>query len=86
MARTQELVEEAERQRAVIADQFAAEFGYGRTMLNPMAFTDTMYGNFVESGQDFLTRTLLTGSDIAEMSMDMVTEFASYSLRLDVRP
>lgn len=38
--------------------------------------------NFRESSDSFLQRTLLTGTDIAELSMAMITEFPSVSIKL----
>lgn len=85
-AETAKMEKEAKRKARTLFEQFDMEFGYGRAEFDPMRTTDTMYGSFVESEADFLSRTLLTGSDIAEMSMSMVTDFAYHTIRLPLRP
>lgn len=54
------------------SDMFGEKFGF-----DPMQLTG------YESADQFLTRTLMTGTDIADMSMDMVTNFADLTLNLD---
>jgi hypothetical protein len=39
---------------------------------------------FWESQTAFLDRTLMTGSDIAEMSLDMLTNFTDLTLNTDL--
>ncbi len=56
--------------------------GMTNHIIDPMMFTDaTEY--FGESSETFLGRTLLTGSDIAELSFGLVHEFVPTSLQLD---
>ncbi len=86
MEKARKLAEETDKQLDEISRKFAEEFGYGRAALNPMGLTDTMYGNFTEGSEDFLKRTLLTGSDIAEMSIDMMMNYAQYSIQLNLKP
>jgi hypothetical protein len=86
MQKNADMMKDFEKQQAELADRFANEFGYDRAMINPLMLTDTLSSSYVESEADFLTRTLLTGSDIAEISMDMVGNFASSTVRIDLRP
>jgi hypothetical protein len=51
---------------------------------DPMAFVQEFKPFIPESSETFLTRTLLTGSDIAEMTMDTISEFVAYSTRVDL--
>ena len=51
------------------------------TLLTEMSGVDD--ASLRESSDSFLSRTLLTGSDIAEISMAMITEFPTASLALD---
>lgn len=71
-----------------LSQRYAEEFGYGRAFFDPMSLTDSsMSGNgnlSSESSSEFLTRTLLVGSDIAEMSMSMLTNFASLTTSTDL--
>ena len=59
---------------------YAEEFGYGSRVLDPMSLTGSVSGNFMETPSVFLTRTLLTGSDIAEISLGMIDSFTDLTL------
>lgn len=53
--------------------------------INPMLMTDiaqSELSNYRESSTSFLDRTLLTGTDIAEMTCAMIAEFPTLSLQL----
>ena len=67
-----------------ISDLFAENLGYGNGYIDPMSLTDVSFGNVMETESQFLTRTLMTGSDIAELSMDMLTNFTRYTLSTDL--
>lgn len=58
--------------------------GYSGAMLDPLMFLETQDTSHtrVESSGSFLQRTLLTGSDIAEVSLGMIDDFAELSLEL----
>lgn len=79
-AKTQETIEEYEKQAQRISQQYLETFGYANGVLDPTMLTESNFSNFMESEGQFLARTLMTGSDIAEMSMDMITNFADYTL------
>lgn len=80
MGKTQELMAEYAAKAKEYEELFLREFGNGNFAFDPSLLTDQVLGELPES---FLTRTLLTGSDIAELSTDMLSNFADYSLRLD---
>ena len=83
MQQTQDLLKDYEKQTKELSERYAAEFGYGTALFNPMTLTGV--GEFFnESEAVFLSRTLMTGSDIAEMSMDMVTNFTDLTLAVDL--
>lgn len=65
-----------------IQQAFYDEFGYGNIGINPLLLTDSSDSVFFESSDTFLTRTLMTGSEIAEMSHDMLSNFPEYTLTL----
>lgn len=75
----QEYVEESRR----IEELYAENIGYGNTIINPLDFVDasTFY---VEPSSAYLSRTLMTGSDIAELSMSMVSNFADFTISTDL--
>lgn len=83
MEETQELLVDYQKQYQELAQKFADEFGYGRAMLDPLSLTDSGFGNGTETSSQFLSRTLMTGTDIAELSKDMLNNFVNYTLTLD---
>ena len=69
-----------EQQLEKINQAYAELFG---STSNAGLVTNAMLHQF-EPMDTFLTRTLLTGSDIAQMSLDMVSNFVDYTLNLDI--
>lgn len=82
--RTQDLVEDYEKESKRIAEKYADEFGYGLGTINPLILTDAANDPLGESPSSFLSRTLMTGSDIAQMSMDMLTHYSELTLSTDL--
>jgi len=63
-----------------IQKQYESMFGTGGVgVIDPMQFVTT------ESMDTFLSRTLLTGSDIADMSLNMVGNFTNMTLDLNLK-
>lgn len=59
------------------------ELGYSGVVVDPLMWTQQENsGKSFESSDTFIQRTLLTGSDIAELTMTMVTDFTELSLTL----
>lgn len=58
------------------------QFGYGAGTIDPLLLVDAPRAPVAESSSTFLTRTLMTGSEIAEMSRELLYEFPYYSLKL----
>lgn len=78
------LSNEYKDQMKLIEDRAMEVFGQN-AWIDPMVFTDMgreIYGDPRESSETFLTRTLLTGSDIAEISLAAISEFPSASLEI----
>lgn len=69
------------RQSLNLQEQYAEQFGYGTALFNPMELTEAAEDFFSEPAETFLARTLLTGSEIAEMSNNLITNFAELTLR-----
>jgi len=65
-----------------IKEAYYNEFGYGQVVIDPMDLFVDAKTVFAESSSSFLSRTTLTGTDIAEMSQDMLSNFAEYSIKL----
>lgn len=69
-----------------IDDLYKTTLGYSGVFLNPLSFTDIADSSdpngFMESSDSFLSRTLLTGDDLIEISQSMIYDFSSLSLEL----
>jgi hypothetical protein len=82
--KTQDLINDYTKKSKEVTDQYVKDFGYGTGTIDPLELTDAYKDFVLESAASFLDRTLLTGSDIAQMSMDIINNFADYTL--DVKP
>lgn len=67
-----------------IQDKFKELMGYTGAVIDPMMFTEAAGRSPTESAENFLSRTLMTGSDIAAMTHNMIGEFAKLSMDLDL--
>lgn len=67
-----------------IQQAFFTEFGYGAGKIDPSMFVDIASSSRIlaESSDTFLTRTLMTGSEVAELSRDLIYNFVDYSNKL----
>ena len=84
MAQAQDLIEEYERQSKEISDMYDNLFGTGgRAGLDPMELTHAGLSTF-ESSESYLQRTLMTGSEIAELSNSLLTNFTRNTLQIDL--
>ena len=81
MNKTREAADDFRKQTLDLQARYAEEFGYGNAQFNPMSLTQVGHDFFTETSEAFLNRTLLTGSDIASMSGDMITNFVELTLR-----
>ena len=83
LAEAKELQEAYSAETRRIQEMYVEQFGAGK-VIDPMAFTSAGQGR-VESVDSFLTRTLMTGMDVAETAHNMLSEFASLTLTLDTK-
>lgn len=82
--KTEQLMEDFQKQSKQYTDMYLKEFGQGKFDFDPTKLTNTILsGNYPETEAQFLARTMLTGSDIADMTLDMLTNFADMTLNLD---
>jgi hypothetical protein len=82
MEKTEDLTEQYSEQMKEISGRYAEEFGYGNGIIDPLQFLDISQ-DLSEAPDEFLKRTLMTGSDIAELTMLMLSNFTEISLKLD---
>ena len=69
-----------------IQDMYGEVFGYGSSALDPLYLLDAAKDNnyFPESTDAFTARTLMVGSDVAEMSHGLLNNFVQITLTLDL--
>lgn len=79
----QNLETESEAKLKEVQEAYAANIGYGSATFDPMSLT-SISGNYLESSSIFLSRTLLTGSEIADMSLGMISNFTDLTLNTDL--
>lgn len=83
LAEQEEVLEEYEKESREVRQAWVDNLGGGNGVVDPLAITD-IFGSSVESVDSFLQRTLMTGSDIADMSLDLLTNFADITLDIDL--
>lgn len=76
-----EIEQNYEKELEKISDLTDEILGMTNPYIDPIMFTDAAE-YFGESSESFLSRTLLTGSDLAELSHAMISDFAELSLEL----
>lgn len=72
---------EAKAEAERIQQAYFNEFGYGGGQIDPFMFVESAK-ILNESSDTFLTRTLMTGSDIAEMAHQLLNRYPELSLKL----
>lgn len=81
-AELEKIAEEHDSQMDEISELFM-ELGYSGIDVDPLMWTQQENsGKSFESSDTFIQRTLLTGSDIAELTLTMLTDFTELSLTL----
>lgn len=83
MKDTADLQKEYDSKKQEIEDLFAQNFGYGNGVIDPLQLLDSSQ-MLIEQSEAFLSRTLMTGTDIAQLSMDMLGSFADITLSNDL--
>lgn len=75
---------EMDKKTSELEELYAKNIGYANAVFDPLSLTDTQFGNYAETPSQFLTRTLLTGSDIADLSMGMIDSFGDMTLTTEL--
>lgn len=65
-----------------VDDLYSEIIGYANPNINPLNLVGNARYMYPETRDTFLTRTLLTGSDIAELSQTLLTDYTNLSLKL----
>lgn len=75
-------MEEYNAESKKVADAFQSQFGSNAGgAISPLSFTDAARSPFdSETPKSFLSRTLMTGTDIAEITQSMISDFSKINL------
>lgn len=82
LKKTEDMMQSYNRDMLSLQKKYEDDFGYNGGTLNALSLTDA-FSLGSEPRESFLSRTLMTGSDIADMSMKMIDNFAATNLQLD---
>lgn len=82
---TQKIVEGYKVESEAIAQAYADAFGVNKGVIDPLSLTEAVRGYIPESPSSFLERTLMVGSDIAGLSLDMLGNFADLTLSTNLQ-
>jgi len=77
-----EFQEEANRELRRIRENYIEQFGYGGGQIDPTMFIGDNSPVIAESRDTFLTRTLMCGSDVAQMSHDLLNDYVELNMTL----
>ena len=83
LQKTQDLLDDYRRQSQALSTAFEENIGFNRGLIDPMALTESS-GSLLETQDSFLQRTLMTGSDIAELSNNMISGFVDMTINQDL--
>ena len=81
---TQDMLETYADKMAGIDKLFEENIGYGRGMIDPTLLTSSASKFRPETLDSFLSRTLMTGSEIAELSISMIDRFPAMTTSTDL--
>jgi hypothetical protein len=80
---SQEIQYEYERQSKQLEELYAKNIGYGPGIFDPTILTD-IRGSFNEPAASFLERTMMVGSDVADMSISLLTNFTDITINSEL--
>lgn len=81
MQKTEDVMKDYRQQSLDIQKQYREVLGYGSLVYDPMTLTNSGQQFFTESIDSFLGRTLMTGMDVAEISHEVLSDFATLTLQ-----
>ena len=79
VAETQDLLKDYEEQIKHLSNLFEENIGYDRALLDPLASVNNQ-SFYIEGRDSFLQRTLMTGSEIADLANHMLSNFTVITL------
>lgn len=87
MNKTENLLSDYQKQSEEISKMYDENFGSNLDIFNPLTLTDPFmfFGGAIESSDEFMNRTLLVGSDLANISNAYISEFANITLNTNLQ-
>ncbi|UZV39849.1 hypothetical protein [Xanthomonas virus PB119] len=87
LEKTNQLLQDYKVESEAVSQAYADAFGVNKGVIDPLSLTDAVrsFTYTPESRQSFLDRTLMLGSDIADMSLNMLTNFADLTLSTNLQ-
>ncbi|AVO23154.1 hypothetical protein RIVERRIDER_73 [Xanthomonas phage RiverRider] len=82
---TQKIIEGYKVESEAIAQAYAEAFGVNKGVIDPLSLTEAARSYIPESPASFLERTLMVGSDIAGLSLDMLGNFSDLTLSTNLQ-
>jgi len=79
----QDVMAQYKEETRKIQEAWIENIGTGRGIIDPLEITG-VFGVTMESVDSFLQRTLMTGSDVAGMSLDLLTNFVDLTLSTEL--
>lgn len=83
LQQTEDLLNNYQSESRQIAAAYSDNLGYGATLIDPTQLTEAL-GFIPETANSFLSRTLLVGGDIADLTNNMLTNFATMTLTTEL--
>jgi hypothetical protein len=84
MRQAQTLMQQYATEGQALSEQQRQVLGDGNPYVDPLTLTDATPQFALESPQTFMSRTLMTGPEMAEMSNGMIGDFASLTINTDL--
>lgn len=84
VAKTNALQEQYNKESLAIKNKYMEEFGMNLGEIDALLLTDT-FGSLNESFNSFIGRTLMVGSDVAALSLDLIGQFCDVTLMTELQ-
>lgn len=83
LQQTQDVIKQYEEESRKIRELWVENIGTSRGIIDPLELTES-FGVTMESMDSFLQRTLMSGSDVADFSLDLLTNFVDITLSTEL--
>lgn len=84
ISESEKMFQEFKEQSDILQDAYNTEFG-DRALLDPLKFLEVPNQLYFEKSEAFLQRTLMTGSEISELSMDAISMLTDIGTQINLQ-